>query len=531
MPKQMKFFPWLLVVLSVVVIVVGYLILNKVAVFWPAQSPYDKVFRSKPQPVSIRPVIDEEVKNEKTIEPNGGYIEVLAGGQKVSLEIPAGSLFSPEEVSIQTIKTINNLPEGTQFITGVKLEPDGLGLVKPATLIIHIPPSVNRDDLVAFAYEADGSFFHFLPSFGDGNSVEIPMTGFSGGGIIDVPGLIPVINPGTPEQTAKQLLADVLRRGAKKQERELKQGERKDLDPRLLAEAQGILNAWYRAGVMADLKIAQTDDAQVDGALKQMITWRVYVEVFGLEPHFQKEYEESLNSAARAIKHAVYQADKRCSNQKDPSQIAALLRWLKLAKELGLAGRAGLSEEEIQKKAKNCVVFEIHMESLFTFPALTFKLPAKLDGVLELSDDFLRLTGNGTIKEGPFTYSTGMGGGCHQDAISYNFTIPDTKFNINLHKKSSAKVDLTLDLSAGGDVRLNCSGYTGPALNIPVPWSNDYFPGFHEDELVSGTKSTYHLKNWQIVGTKDIFSQKVYKRSLQGATEDTIFILKHTPRQ
>ena len=256
MPEKRLLLKILIVIILVVLGAVGYVVLRR-GIIVPAPSPYDKVFQSQPQPVTVGPVIDEMVKGEKTIEPSGGTIKMKRGGQTITLEIPDGSLFSPEDVTVQAIKSINNLPEGARFIAGAKLEPDGLGLVKPATLTIQLPSSSVQDNLVAFAYERDGTSFHFLPSFGDGNVIEIPMTGFSGGGVIDIPGLIPIINPGTPEQTAKQLLADVLRRAGRKQQRELKRGEEKDIDPRLLQEARGILNTWYRVGVKADLKVAE----------------------------------------------------------------------------------------------------------------------------------------------------------------------------------------------------------------------------------------------------------------------------------
>lgn len=518
--------PILLILIILIVGAVGYFVLNKGTA--APSSPYDKVFKSEPAPVAVVPV-KAEISQSAVISEKGGTL-TLGDQQEMSLTLPEGALLSPEEITFQGLNSIDQLPEGSRFIAGAELTPDGLGFVKSSTLSIKLPTGTPTENLAAFAYEEGGQNFYFTPYSIEDGVAEIPIDGFSGGGIIDIPALIPIINPGTPEQTAKQLLADVLKRAGGKMLKEIKKGKEGQVDQKLLDEARGILNAWYQNGVKPDLKTAEKDDAKVDGAIDQMISWRTVVQLFGLDEHFRKEFEASLNSAAKAVKHGVFQSDKRCINQKDPGQVVALLRWLKLTQKYGLAGRANLSEEEIRKKAKNCVVFEIHMDSLFNFNTLTFKLPAKLDGMLQLSDDFLRLTGSGTVEEGPFTYTTGFGG-CRQDVISYNFTIPDTKFNINFHSKAATQIDLALDLGAGGEVRLNCTGYTGPDLRTLVPWSNDYFPAFHEDELVSGSKNTYFLKNWQFVGSKDIYAQKIYKRSLQGATENTTFTLKHTPRK
>lgn len=530
MPYQKGSVPIPFILIILIVGVVGYFVLNKGITPSPTvTTPYDKVFQSKPQIVKVSPVKGEVLKSQ-IISEKGGTL-TIADKREITLNLPEGALLSPEEVILQPLKAVDQLPEGARFIAGAQLSPDGLGSVKSSTLTIKLPPGTPTENLVAYAYEEDGQSFYFQPYSIEDDTVEILIDGFSGGGIIDIPAMIPIINPGSPEKTAKQLLADVQRRAGGKMLNQIKRGEEESIDPKLLEEVRGILNAWYYQGIWPDLKVAEKDDSRVDGAIKQMLIWRGQVHLFGMDKHFEKEFEQSLNSAATGVKHGVYQSDKRCSNQKDPSQVAALLRWLKVTQLVGLGGRSGLTEEEIQKKARNCVVFEIHMESLFIFPPLTFRLPAKLDGVLELSDDFLHLTGSGTIKEGPFTYSTGGGGGCRQDVISYKFTIPDTKFNINFHRRPQTKVDLVLDLSAGGEVRLNCSGYTGPPISVPVPWSNDYFPGFHKNELVSGSNNNYSLKNWQVVGSKDIFAQKVYKRNLEGATEDTTFTLKHTPRK
>lgn len=498
---------------------------------WPiATSGYEKVFRSRPKPVAVEPVKTQTSKTERVTEKGGKVI--LKDQQEYGLTVPEGALLSEEEIGMSSLEKIDGLPEGARLVAGVELEPEGLGFVKSAVLTIQLPTGTKTENLVAFAYEEGGKNFYFQPYSGLENGVaEIPVDGFSGGGIIDIPALIPVINPGTPEQTAKQLLADVQRRMGAKMMREIKKGGEGVVDPKLLNEARGILNAWYKEGVRVELNAAEKDDARVDGAVKQMLVWQAQVQLFGLDSNFGKEFEESLTSAAKGVKHGVFQSGKRCVNQKDPKQVAALLRWLRLTQLVGLAGRAGLTEIEIAEKAQKCVVFTIHMDSKVVVPSLGgLKTTAVLDGTLALSDDFTRFEGGGRVEEGPFSYSTGGGGRCQQGAVSYGFSVVDTKFNINWHKKAEAKVELILSLEGVGvEAPMSCTG--GVTVNIPAPWGEDYIPGLHQDELIDKEGNEYWIRKWQIVGSKQVYAQKVYKRTIEGVTEETTFILKHTPRE
>lgn len=524
--------PILVIFIILIAGAVGYFVFSRGVITPTVTTPYDKVFKSKPQPVAVNPV-KSDASESALISEEGGTL-TLKDQHELTLTLPKGALLSPEEISLQSLKTIDGLPEGSRFITGAELAPDGLGFVKSSTLSIKLPPGIPTENLAAFAYEEGGQNFYFQPYSIDGDTFEIPINGFSGGGIIDIPALIPIINPGTPEQTAKQLLADVLKRAGGKMLNEIKKGKEGQFDQKLLDEARGILNAWYQNGVKPDLKTAEKDDAKVDEAIGHMLVWRAQVNVFGLDQHFQKEFEESLNSAAKGVKHGVHQSSQRCINQKDPRQVSALLRWLKLSQVLGLAGRAGLSEEEIQKKAKNCVVFEIKMDSIFTVPLVgNMKIPAQLKGTLELSGDFTHFIGSGIVDEGPMWYSTGGGGSCQTQPNSYGFTINDTQFNINLRKVSSPKINLFISFDGGGqEVGLDCRPIgPGVAISIPAPWSADYFEGFHEAELVSKSERKYFLQNWQYLGSGEIYAQKIYKKTIYGATENTTFTLKHTPRK
>ena len=72
-------------------------------------------------------------------------------------------------------------------------------------------------------------------------------------------------------------------------------------------------------------------------------------------------------------------------------------------------------------------------------------------------------------------------------------------------------------------------------------WLGD-FDEMHEDEYVGPEMSVipnfewpetaYLIKNWEYVGSSDVFAKKEYNRTGSGPvpiTEDTVFILRHTP--
>lgn len=496
-------------------------------------SPYDAVFRAEPQPRTVKPVTEAPSRQSASMSSAGGTLGLEGDKQKLSLVIPEHALLGPEDVALERLREIENLPEGARFVAGADLAPDGVGFTKAATLRVQLPRGAQTDNLVAFAYEESGNYFHYHPFFIQGDTVEIPLDGFSGGGVIEVVGTIPVINPGGPERTAKQLLADVLRRAKGKQVRQLKRGEEGDVDPRLLDEARGILNAWYRLGVKPDLRVAERDDAKVTGAISHLLSWRTQVELFGLEEHFQKEYDEALASAARGIRHALFQAEKRCVKQKDPNQVAEMLRWLGLAQSLGLESRAGLTAEEITKNVRACAAFELEIDSKFTVDILSFRGQNVVRHVasgnipLSLGENYT-LTGVGNVSERLVTDLPGCTTGPH----SLNVTATAT-LNINTRRSAKHRVSLLVHVPTVQKANYyECQTSGATYFADDSGWAG-FFSDLHAEERTGQDAEaccTYLIKGWTI-GKGEIFAEKSYQNNVGPIeVENTKLTLRHAPK-
>jgi len=135
------------------------------------------------EPASVVVEVDESGTATAEVGPAGGTVTATAAdGTSYELTIPEGALFTTETISATPITGATGEAIGDAAVVGVRLEPDGLSFIAPASLTISGPGL--PDDAVGWTSRSDGSDFALTVSndgadAGSPGSVTIPLTHFS----------------------------------------------------------------------------------------------------------------------------------------------------------------------------------------------------------------------------------------------------------------------------------------------------------------------------------------------------------------
>jgi len=122
----------------------------------------------QPNPLTVDAKLDSSKTASATIGIEGGSITLQdAKGVGYTLDILAGALDIPTDITLTSVKNIGGWPLDGDMLGAVKLEPEGLVLNEMASLSITIPegtPSNGMYDL-GFAFSGKGNEFHLKPVF------------------------------------------------------------------------------------------------------------------------------------------------------------------------------------------------------------------------------------------------------------------------------------------------------------------------------------------------------------------------------
>lgn len=133
-------------------------------------------------PATVRPVLDGARKVTASIPSSGGSLTLRdAKGNQFTLTIPPGALLNRETITMTAIASVAGL-SGAGLSAGVQLEPDGLGLIRPATLQIDLASAPPKGSLpIGWRGQAPGAYLN--PALPDARTWKILLTHFSGAGV------------------------------------------------------------------------------------------------------------------------------------------------------------------------------------------------------------------------------------------------------------------------------------------------------------------------------------------------------------
>lgn len=219
----------------------------------------------------VSTTVDTAQSVTATVGPAGGT--VAAGS--ATLTIPRGALADDRQITLTPLSSLDGSPFD-RLVGGVKLGPDGLRFVKPATLTIQLPPGIDESQLLGFTFDGSGTEFHLVPSQVAGGTLSVSIWHFSGGGAVaGGASAVSTMLDYTPTQIAhfaeQQIALDI---------------------NQLQNFGVGVANAgpsiaqwlelWYDKSVLSGLQAAQgKDEKAFEQAIGEWQAWLTDVELYG----------------------------------------------------------------------------------------------------------------------------------------------------------------------------------------------------------------------------------------------------------
>jgi hypothetical protein len=280
--------------------------------------------------------VEDGASVTKSIGVAGGTVSAqAASGARYTLTVPPTALPGAVEVTLTPITAIQNLPTGTTVVAAVRLRPDGLAFLAPATLTMDLPAAALTTNLVGLRFGDDGSAIHMVPVRRAGTSLTISIPHFSGAGAATstVPPLIPLDGSGTVAGDAmSQLMLQELNAQASG-----------NYD---VAAITAILVSWYTSHVKPHLQIGATNESSLLAAMGAWATWRNTIATFApsitgaLDAATSSQQSEGRSLAATALQAAVQRNNAACIAQTDLAAARKVLQWQGVAEYHALATSA-----------------------------------------------------------------------------------------------------------------------------------------------------------------------------------------------
>ncbi|MDH3672700.1 MAG: Ig-like domain-containing protein [Gammaproteobacteria bacterium] len=132
-------------------------------------------------------VLDEASRVTATLTPVGGTITTTGtDGAFFTLEVPAGALSGPVDVSLTPVFSIPGMPLNEGVLAAAQFSPDGLQLAIPATLTIALPGLEVPPKAVGFLFQEGAAALELLPAQISDTAASFQLTHFSEGGLMNL---------------------------------------------------------------------------------------------------------------------------------------------------------------------------------------------------------------------------------------------------------------------------------------------------------------------------------------------------------
>ena len=278
------------------------------------QDPASGVFSAAESPAHGHAVLEAAQAASAVVSAQTGATlsATAASGTRYTLTLPPGALLSDQTITMTPVSSVGNSPLGA-LVGAVDLEPNGLQLLKPATLTIVPPGPVDAAHVAAFSAAGGGHDFGLVP-LNRGKAIVMTLEHFSTDGAADASAaelkVAALDEPSDPEAQWEQVIALDTHAGA--------------LNPSAI-EADGI--AYYRDVALPMANRALTDDSYADSAVAALSHWNTEVQALGLasDADIESLFGTYTDFLIRIMRNAVNQRYQRCIKKDDLSELVRLL--------------------------------------------------------------------------------------------------------------------------------------------------------------------------------------------------------------
>lgn len=332
-----------------------------------------------PLPVSLG-AVGQTVTVE--VGPDGGVIETSSNGTTFTLDVPAGAVLDPTPISMTPIDVSTDAAD--LDLSGVRMEPDGLILLKRATLVVD----GSFDEALAqvgFGTDHAGAGFYLAPTDG-GSDMAFGVSHFSIIGVAEA-------SQAEIDRVLESYVA-VQREQRAFRELMLLFGRVPAGDDRNAAMT-ATFNSWFRS-IERDADRASDSDT-VESLFSEYISAvhtvetmeRLVSETTG-EPVVFDGVADAQFRAAGAIQDAMHrmfrEANLRCIQDRDPDQVFDMLKWAAFHEYLF---QEGLGPEhradEFEQGINQCMRFELIFKSSISTDVDGVTFDADVSSVIDLT--------------------------------------------------------------------------------------------------------------------------------------------------
>lgn len=135
-------------------------------------------------PVRVLPVLDAARAVTAALGPGGGSVSaVAANGTTFRLDVPAGSVREATQITLTPLSSPTTAKWFGTLVGGVQLAPEGLLLMRGATLTVTPKGRVPASRWVPVGFTGQGEDVHLVPVGRNRAAIEIPLAHFSGFGV------------------------------------------------------------------------------------------------------------------------------------------------------------------------------------------------------------------------------------------------------------------------------------------------------------------------------------------------------------
>jgi hypothetical protein len=513
--------------------------------------------------VNVGIQLDSSRAASAVIPVTGGTLTATAAdGTVFTLTIPDRALVSGERITMTPVAAIERLPMSGGLVGAVQLEPAGLRLFQPATLVIQPSVPIPFGSEAPIAWHGGGSDLYLHPLVRDPKTITFKWMHFSGAGMSSGTSAdraaVQGNSPCDAESAGIQRVYAVL-----SPERERAQMDLPP-DPNVVPQVVAIFKDYFTNTLVPamDKAVQSKNEGQMQAAVQRALSWLGQMDIFAAgDPFVEAARQKVMDKWAEALKVRSDAAAERCVKEHRPEQMVTLRSIDRQAALLNLTNLNLRTEEKVAK----CGHFELRFDSTITktanIPMFGYSANMHVLSIVPVEGDPAHGSAALTYE---FTLQMNLGSICSVTESHGNndtFKVLAVEFNMNpkaeedpcASKRRAAPhaihtdaypadapfqiVSMQIDVgNPTEDGTLRCEPPKLPPYTIPLSQGLGFdhefpnaFAEFHHDETPK-----YTIKDWS-PGAGTLMGQKLYSNNSAHFdfkwTEATSLNLFHRPQQ
>jgi hypothetical protein len=330
-------------------------------------------------PLSITPALDGDRAASATITSDGGTLTATAAnGTIFTLAIPPGALVDTETITMVPAGSIPDLPLSGGLAGGgaVQLGPDGLILLKAATLVIQPSSPLSIDQQSPFAWHASGEDFHLFPLTLDPATLTMELIHFSGYGAGSGTSGDRAAARAHSSASEQSQLEQQVQKSAEDARQKLSQNPTKKQQKKAEKKYKNDVANYYEDLFESLLESLKQDLSPLNEAGLRCRLSHLLESLKDLHEKGHLGLENLVVDLAptvtKAVQTLVDKASERCAD--DIREVANLLGLAKFAERLGAADSALSGVSSIAKTARDAVIKCARL-TLYFFSRVNFSAP------------------------------------------------------------------------------------------------------------------------------------------------------------